>query len=70
MPKVFEDFLDLDSFAAEVNRHPRTIRRWLDEPGGLPYTKVGGRVLIHVPTARDWMLNRMHNTPPKARKQR
>jgi hypothetical protein len=69
-PKVLEDFLDLDAFATEVNRHPRTIRRWLDKPDGLPYTKVGGRILIHVPTARDWMLNHMHNMPPKTRKQR
>jgi hypothetical protein len=61
MSKVLEDFLDLTPFAVEINRHPRTVRRWLDKRGGLPYTRIGNRILIHVPTAREWMLSRMRN---------
>jgi hypothetical protein len=68
MSQVLEDFLDLDPFAAQVGRHPRTVRRWLDKRGGLPYTKIGNRILIHVPTAREWMFSRMQNQKKRERK--
>lgn len=58
-PKLLDDFLDLGPFANEVDRDPRTVRRWLKEPDGLPFTRMGNRILIHVPTARDWMFGRM-----------
>jgi hypothetical protein len=56
---LLEDFLDIDPFAIVVKRHPRTVRRWLDEADGLPYTRIGNRILIHIPTAREWIMNRM-----------
>jgi hypothetical protein len=58
---LFEDMLELEPFAAEVQRTTRTVRRWLDEPNGLPYTKLGRRILIHLPTARNWLMARMQN---------
>ena len=58
-PQVLDDFLDLAPFAAQVSRNVRTVRRWLNKADGLPYTRLGNRILIHVPTARDWMLSRM-----------
>jgi hypothetical protein len=61
MPELLEDFLELDPFAAQIKRHPRTVRRWLDKRGGLPYTRLGDRILIHVPTAREWLLRTMRN---------
>ena len=61
MPQLLDDFLELPAFAAEVKRHPRTVRRWLDEPDGLPYTNYGNTIIIHVPTARDWLMRRMRN---------
>jgi hypothetical protein len=67
---VLEDFLDLEPFAAQIDRHPRTVRRWLDKPNGLPYTKIGHRILIHVPTAREWIMSRMRNTGDRPRKQK
>ena len=36
-PNLLADYLDLAPFAEEVNRNPRTVRRWLDQAGGLPY---------------------------------
>ena len=63
---LLQDYLDLEPFAAEVKRNPRTVRRWLDQPNGLPYTKLGNRILIHVPTAREWMMRRMRNTAPRS----
>jgi hypothetical protein len=57
--RVLDDYLDLEPFAREVNRHPRSVRRWLNQPDGLPFTRIGNRVLIHVPTARKWIFSRM-----------
>jgi hypothetical protein len=56
---LLTDYLDLEPFAKEVNRNPRTVRRWLNQPGGLPYTRIGNRILIHIPTAREWIFSRM-----------
>ena len=43
-----DDFVDLEPFAADAGRHPRTVRRWLNQPDGLPYTRIGNRILIHI----------------------
>jgi hypothetical protein len=56
---VLEDFIDLEPFAIQVNRDPRTVRRWMNQPDGLPFTRIGNRVLVHLPTAREWVLGRM-----------
>jgi hypothetical protein len=59
------DYLDLEPFAKEVDRDPRTVRRWLNKPDGLPYTRIGNRILIHIPTARDWLFARMKHPNPR-----
>ena len=46
-------------FAKMVGRHPRTTRRWRNEPDGLPYLPLGNEILIHIPTARDWLAKRI-----------
>jgi hypothetical protein len=66
---ILSDFLDLEPFAKQVDRDPRTVRRWMGGPDGLPFTKIGNRVLIHVPSAREWILARMHNAPRAKRTQ-
>jgi hypothetical protein len=65
-PNLLEDYIDLEPFAAQVDRDPRTVRRWMDTPDGLPYTRIGNRILIHVPTAREWIFGRMRK--PNARR--
>jgi hypothetical protein len=66
--RVLADYLDLGPFAAEVSRSPRTIRRWLDQPDGLPYSRIGNRILIHVPSARQWIFDRMRHSRRRTRK--
>jgi hypothetical protein len=61
---LLDDYLDIEPFAAQAKRDPRTVRRWMSEPDGLPYTRIGNRVLIHVPTAREWLIAKMHNPNP------
>ena len=34
----------------------------MNEPDGLPYTRIGSRILIHIPTAREWMLGRIRRS--------
>jgi hypothetical protein len=67
MSTILHDYIDLEPFAREVDRHPRTVRRWLNEADGLPYTRIGNRILIHVPTARDWIFGRMRRRAPRRR---
>jgi hypothetical protein len=63
---LLDDLVDLEVFASEVDRDPRTVRRWMTQADGLPYTRLGNRVLVHGPTAREWILGRMHR--PAARR--
>jgi hypothetical protein len=65
--KLLEDYLDLEPFAEQVDRDPRTVRRWMDQPDGLPYTRIGNRILVHVPTAREWIFGRMRRPAPRRR---
>jgi hypothetical protein len=64
---LLQDFVDLDPFAAGINRTPRTVRRWIDAPDGLPYVRVGSRLMIHMPTAREWLLGRVKQRNPRRR---
>jgi hypothetical protein len=48
---LFKDYLDLAAFASAVGRDQRTVRRWMDETDGLPFARLGGRRLVHRPTA-------------------
>jgi hypothetical protein len=57
---VLQDFMELEPFSAAVRKHPRTVMRWC-KTEGLPYTRNGRTILIHVPAYRDWLLGRMRN---------
>jgi hypothetical protein len=37
----------------------------MNQPDGLPYTRIGNRILVHVPTARDWIFGRMRHPAPR-----
>jgi hypothetical protein len=59
-PKFLDGFRELGLFAKEdVKKHKRTVQGWTQEPDGLPHVKLGGTVFIHIPTAREWLLNRL-----------
>ena len=36
----------------------------MDEPNGLPFTRIGNRILIHIPTASEWIRSRMAEAEP------
>jgi hypothetical protein len=68
MTNVLDGFTDLKGFAQQIDRCERTVRRWCQEHGGLPHTKMGNRILISVPLAREWLLKRMKNDPTRERR--
>jgi hypothetical protein len=62
---LLEDYMDLEPFAAEMGRDPRSVRRWMEKPDGLPYTRIGSRILVHLPTARAWIFAQMRHPAPR-----
>jgi hypothetical protein len=62
---VLDGFCDLEPFAENVNRHPRSVYRWLKQPNGLPYVKLGSRILIPVAAARGWIDSQIHQSNPR-----
>jgi hypothetical protein len=63
--EIFDGFAKLEEFAKAVNRRPSTIKRWIKQPDGLPCTRVGYHRLIHIETARQWMLSRTQQNNPR-----
>jgi hypothetical protein len=55
----FSDYVSVEDFAVDVGRRCRTIIRWMQAPNGLPYAKIGNRRLVHIPTAKAWLLSRV-----------
>lgn len=67
-PKLLDDWLELGAFARDIGRHPATVKRWTREPDGLPYAKLGNKAVIHVPSAREWLMGRMRRPNPRRRR--
>jgi hypothetical protein len=41
------------------------------QPDGLPFTRIGNRILIHLPTAKAWIYGRMRRpNPPRPTRRR
>lgn len=59
LQELLSDFVEEKTLAEAFGVSPRTTKRWRDEPDGLPFTKAGSKVLIHMPTAREWLMRRM-----------
>ena len=63
--KFLEGWVDYAKFAKdEVKKHPRTVLRWMRMPNGLPFAMLGMKKMIHIPTARQWLLDRMQHPNP------
>jgi len=64
--RLLGDYQELNEFARkEVKKHPKTVRRWTREPDGLPYATMGRTILIHRPTAREWLHSRIRHPNPR-----
>lgn len=69
---LLDGLLHVDALAAELRLHPRTITRLSDQPGGLPYVRLGARRYYVVDTVRAWILaqERQQNPIPRNRRGR
>jgi hypothetical protein len=63
---ILSDYVEVPQVAADFKKCERTVLRWMNEPDGLPFVKVGNKRLVHIPTARQWLLGRMKNPNPRS----
>jgi len=72
MSAIFGDLVPIGQFAKDVGRHTRSVLRWMNERDGLPFTKLGNQRLIHLPSAHEWLLNKMRrpNADRRGRRKR
>ena len=52
---LFEDYLTLSEAAEAIGVSERTLTRWHHMRVGPPRTRVGRKVLYHIPAARAWI---------------
>jgi hypothetical protein len=65
---VLEGFELEEDFATSANVHPRTVKRYRDQPDGLPYLIWGGKIYIPTAAARQWLLKRVRHPNPTTKK--
>ena len=61
---ILGDCLTEAEFAAVEGIAKRTVARHRKEPNGLPFFRWAGKVWIHPPTAREWIMRRMLHPNP------
>jgi hypothetical protein len=52
---VLDEFEDIQAHAARFQKDPRTLRRWMAEPHGLPHTYAGRMPLFKVSWTCQWL---------------
>ena len=70
MTDLLADFVPIKQFAKDVGKSTRCILHWMAEPDGLPYTRLGNQRLIHIESARVWLMRRMRPNPRRRRRAR
>jgi hypothetical protein len=57
--RILDEWVPEPAFAKANGISPRTVARYRKEKNGLPYSYMGGRVVIHLPSAREWLMKRL-----------
>jgi hypothetical protein len=70
MSDLLAGFIPAKQLAKDLKRTERTLRNWMAAPNGLPYTELGHQRLIHLETAREWLLSRMRQQNPDRRRRK
>lgn len=69
MSALLHDFLTRDQLASELHVTPRTVIRWQNQPDGIPYIEMGGRILYRRQSILAWIEGReRHPNQRRARK--
>jgi hypothetical protein len=67
---ILEGYIGVAQIAADFNKHPRTIHRWMQQVDGLPFVKIGRERFVHVATVQQWIFSRMKKPNPTIRPMR
>jgi hypothetical protein len=62
---LLEGYVDEPEASRQLKKHPRTLKRYRDQPDGLPHVKVGNRTLYRVEAVREWLLARERRPNPR-----
>lgn len=62
-----DDFPTLEAFARNLKppKHPRTVKRWADQPDGLPIVYLGKTPHVPLEQARQWLTKRIRQRNPR-----
>lgn len=52
---ILSDYAPEPEMARALKVKPRTLYRYRNQPDGLPYAEIGGRIYYHIPTTRKWL---------------
>jgi hypothetical protein len=62
---LLDGYVDEPEASRQLKKHPRTLKRYRDQPNGLPHVKIGNRVLYRVEAVRGWLLARERRPNPQ-----
>jgi hypothetical protein len=70
MADLLAGLVPIGQFAKNIGKCTRTVLRWMEQPDGLPYTRLGGQRFIHIESARAWLMMRIrpHARPRRRRR--
>jgi hypothetical protein len=63
-PSILDDYVAEAEFAEAHNLSQRTVARYRKQPNGLPFVEFGGRIFIHIPSAKAWLDARLCQLNP------
>jgi hypothetical protein len=64
-PQLLDGWVTTKELARQVKKHERTVKRWTQEPNGLPYANLGNTTIHHMPTTQEWLLGRLRKPNPR-----
>jgi hypothetical protein len=62
--ELLSDYALEDDVAERWDVDKRTLARYRNEPNGLPFMRLGGRIYIHIPGAKEWVKRRTQRRNP------
>ena len=66
---ILDEFEEIGAHALRFGKDPRTLRRWMNEPDGLPHTYAGRTPLFYPAWTKEWLeARRVQRNPTKRRR--
>lgn len=65
---ILSDYVNIEALALELKCSTRTIARRVNEPNGLPFVRLGGRIYFSVLSVKRWIAEKETQRNPKTRR--